>query len=76
MRWASDELFSPTYELKYKKEELRIERRGEKKGVKKGVKMEKMQKAIQMAKGMKREGFDIKVIAKISGLTENQIDKL
>jgi DNA repair protein RadC len=67
---------SRKYVLKYKKEELRIERRGEKKGLKKGVKIGKMQKAIQMAKSMKREGFDIKVIAKISGLSARQIEKL
>ncbi len=59
---------SKKYVLKYKKEEERIKKIGRKEG-------EKI-KAIEMAKGMKQEGVDVKIIAKLSGLTEEQIEKL
>ncbi len=62
--------------LKFKKEEERIEKRGEKKDVEIGRKEGRLEKAIEMAKGMKKEGFDLKIIAKLSGLTEEQIEKL
>ena len=49
-------------------------RKGEERGLKKG--QELVQKAIQMAKGMKKEGIDVKIIAKLSGLSVRQIQKL
>ncbi len=59
---------SKKYVLKYKQEEERIKKIGRKEGEK--------TKAIEMAKGMKQEGVDVKIIAKLSGLTEEQIEKL
>ncbi len=63
---------SKKYVLKFKQEEERIEKRGEKKGVQMG----RLQKAIEMATGMKKKGIDIKVIAELSELSEEQIEKL
>ncbi len=49
---------------------------GEKIGIKKGQDLGAEQKAIQMAKALKKKGVDVKVIATASGLPINQIKKL
>ena len=63
---------SKKYVLKFKKEEERLKNLGKKEGKKEGVKIGKM----IMAKGMKKKGIDVKLIAELSGLTEEQIEKL
>ncbi len=71
---------SKKYVLKFKQEEERLKKLGEQRGLKIGVEIGRKEgekiKAIEMAKGMKQEGVDIKIIAKLSGLTEEQIEKL
>ncbi len=71
---------SKKYVLKFKQEEERLKKLGEQKGLKIGVEIGRKEgekiKAIEMAKGMKLEGVDVKIIAKLSGLTEEQIEKL
>src|SRR5574337_1113230 len=61
---------SKKYVLKYKEEEERLKNLGLKKGVEIGRKEGEKIKAIEMAKGMKLEGSDVKIIAKLSGLTQ------
>ncbi len=51
---------SKKYVLPYKEEEERIRK----------------EKAVEMAKAMKKKNIDVKVIAEISGLSEGQIEKL
>jgi DNA repair protein RadC len=63
---------SRKYVLKYKKEEERIQ----KKGIKIGEKIGELNKAIEIAKGMKKKGIDATVIAELSGLTEEHIKEL
>lgn len=63
---------SRKYVLKYKKEEERLKKLGRKEGEKIG----ELNKAIQMAKGMKKKGIAAKVIAELSGLAEKIIEKL
>lgn len=67
---------SKKYVLKYKEEEERLKNLGLKKGVEIGRKEGEKIKAIEMAKGMKLEGIDVKIIAKLSGLTQEQIEQL
>jgi DNA repair protein RadC len=79
---------SMRYVLKYKQEEERLKKlghkagkkEGEKIGIKKGelagLKKGALNKAVEMARGMKKRGFDVKVIAELSGLTKEQIEKL
>jgi DNA repair protein RadC len=54
-----------------KGEEIGI-KKGEEQGLKKGQEL----KAVQMAKGMKKEGIDTKIIAKLSGLSIARIKEL
>ncbi len=49
---------------------------GEKIGIKKGQELGAVQKAIQMAKALKKKGVDVKVIADVSKLSISQIQKL
>jgi DNA repair protein RadC len=63
---------SKKYVLKYKKEEERLK----KEGVKIGKKMGHLEKAIQMAKVLKKKGVDVKLIALASGLSIAKIKKL
>ena len=51
-------------------------KKGEEIGIKKGQELGAEQKAIQMAKGMKKKGIDVKVIAEIAKLSIAQIKKL
>ena len=75
---------SRKYVLKYKQEEERLKKLGHKAGKKEGrkegeligLKKGELNKAIEMAKGMKKRGIAVKVIAELSGLTEKQIEKL
>ncbi len=63
---------SRKYVLKYKKEEERLK----KEGVKIGKKMGHLEKAIQMAKVLKKKSVDVKLIALASGLSIAKIKKL
>ncbi len=63
---------SEKYVLRYKKEEERLKKLGRKEGRKEGEKL----KAIDMAKTMKKKGYDVKEIAAISKLSISQIKKL
>jgi DNA repair protein RadC len=71
---------SRKYVLRYKKEEERLKKLGRKLGRKEGeligLKKGALNKAIQMAKGMKKKGIDVEVIAELSGLSKEQIEKL
>jgi DNA repair protein RadC len=67
---------SEKYVLKYKKEEERLKKEGQKKGVKIGKKLGHLEKAIEMAKAMKKRGYDMKEIADVSKLSIKQIEKL
>ncbi len=79
---------SKKYVLQYKEEAERIMEKGRKEGIKIGEMMgiEKGEKIglkkgeekskIEMAKGMKKEGIDIRIIAKVAGLSMTQIKKL
>jgi DNA repair protein RadC len=75
---------SEKYVLKYKKEEERLKKEGEKKGLQKGQqkgleigkKLGHLEKAIEMAKAMKKRGYDMKEIADVSKLSIKQIEKL
>ncbi len=83
---------SKKYVLKFKQEEERLKKLGEQRGLKIGVEIgrkegEKIGEErglkngeligrMKMAMGMKKIGIDAKVIAKLSGLTEEQIEKL
>jgi DNA repair protein RadC len=83
---------SKKYVLKYKQEAEKLLQKGRqegikigfeqgeevgvKKGEKAGIKKGEEQKAIQMAKGMKKKGIDEKVIAEISKLSVAQIKRL
>ena len=71
---------SRKYVLKYKQEEERLKKLGHKAGMKEGeligLKKGALNKAVEMARGMKKRGFDVKVIAELSGLTKEQIEKL
>jgi DNA repair protein RadC len=75
---------SEKYVLRFKKEEERIknigrkegEKKGRKEGEKAGLKKGAEQKALQMARAMKSEGFDAKVIARVAQLTVAQVKKL
>jgi predicted transposase YdaD len=58
-----------------KGEERGLEK-GKKIGIKEGQELGAVQKAIQMAKGMKKKGIDVKVIAEVSKLSISQIRKL
>ncbi len=58
-----------------KGEEVGI-KKGEKIGIKKGQELGAEQKAIQMAKVLKKKGVDVKLIAVASGLSIKQIEKL
>jgi DNA repair protein RadC len=49
---------------------------GEELGIKKGQELGAVQKAIQMAKVLKKKGVDVNLIAAASGLSEKQIKKL
>ena len=49
---------------------------GEKKGIQKGKKEGKIEGKIEIAKKMLKENMDIKLILKLTGLTEKQIKKL
>ncbi|HOV13313.1 MAG TPA: Rpn family recombination-promoting nuclease/putative transposase [Spirochaetota bacterium] len=49
---------------------------GEKIGIEKGKIEGEKNKACESAKKMKQKGFDIKLISEITGLTENEIEKL
>jgi len=51
-------------------------KKGIKKGIKKGLKKGEMKGKIKTAKAMKCEGIDIKVIAKVTGLSIEEIEKL
>lgn len=59
---------SRKYLLPYKEEEERLRRQGEKRGAK--------AKAVEMAKSMKKKGYDVNEIAEISGLSAEEIEKL
>jgi DNA repair protein RadC len=63
---------SEKYVLKYKKEEQRIRKEGEKAGLKKG----ELKKAVEMAKAMKKKGYEVKEIADVSKLSIKQIEKM
>ena len=75
---------SEKYVLRYKKEEERIRKEGEKKGVQKGrkegekagLKKGALQKTVEMAKAMKKKGYDVKEIAEVSKLSISEIQKL
>ena len=75
---------SEKYVLKYKKEEQRLKKEGEKKGLKKGqvkgVKIGKklghIEKAIEMAKIMKKDGKTSEEIMRYTKLSKRQIEKL
>ncbi len=63
---------SEKYVLKYKKEEKRLKELGRKEGEKRGA----LKKAVEMAKAMKKKGYDMKEIADVSKLSIKQIEKL
>ena len=71
---------SKKYVLKFKQEEERLKKLGEQRGLKIGVEIGRKEGEVigrmKMAMGMKKIGIDAKVIAKLSGLTEEQIAKL
>ena len=70
---------SKKYVLQYKEEAERIMEKGRKEGIRIGLEKGQElveQKTIQMAKGMKKEGIDVKIIAKLSGLSIAQIKNL
>ena len=67
---------SKRYVLKYKKEIERIKKIGRKEGRKEGVKIGATQKAIQMAKIMKKDGRKIEEIMRYTRLSQMQIEKL
>ena len=63
-------------EVGIKKGEERGLKKGKKIGVKEGQELGAVQKAIQMAKVLKKQGVEVKLIAKASGLSLEQIKKL
>ncbi len=67
---------SRKYRLPYKEEEERLRKQGEKIGEKKGFKKGELSKAVEMAKRMKKKGVDIMLIAEVSGLSREEIQKL
>ncbi len=67
---------SKKYVLKYKKEEERIKKIGRKEGVKIGKKMGHLEKAIHMAKIMKKDGKTVEEIMRYTKLSKEQIEKL
>ncbi len=75
---------SEKYVLKYKKEEERLKKEGEKKGLqkgeerglKKGREMGHLEKAIEMAKIMKKDGRTSEEIMRYTKLSKRQIEKL
>ncbi len=74
--WSKEELeIYDTISIYRQDERGRLEQakvEGEKIGIEKG----KTEGKYETAKKMKQKGFDIKVIAEITGLTENEIEKL
>lgn len=75
---------SKKYALKYKEEAEKLlekgrqegRKEGEQIGIKKGRELGAEQKAIQIAKILKKKGVDVKLIAVASGLSIEQIKKL
>ncbi len=63
---------SKRYVLPFKQEEERIRKQGRKEGEKKG----ELNKAVEMARILKKRGVNIKLIVEASGLSEEQIEKL
>ena len=63
---------SKQYRLPYKEEEERLRNQGRKQGRQEGAK----DKIVEMAKVMKKRGLDIAMIAEISGLPVEEIEKL
>jgi len=71
---------SEKYVLRYKKEEKRLKeigrKEGEKKGVQKGKKLGHIEKAIEMARIMKKDGKTSEEIMRYTKLSKRQIEKL
>jgi DNA repair protein RadC len=67
---------SKKYALQYKEEAERLMKVGEDRGLKIGLELGAVQKAIQMAKVLKKQGVEVKLIAKASGLSLEQIKKM
>jgi hypothetical protein len=67
---------STRYVLKYKKEIERIKNQGRKEGERIGLKKGELNKAVQMAKIMKKEGRKIEEIIRYTKLKKAQIEKL
>ena len=63
---------SKKYLLPYKEEEERLKKQGEKRGREAGAK----DKAVEMAKALKKKGMDPAAIAEVSGLSLEEIQKL
>jgi len=60
-------------------EKLGVERgmqKGIQKGIQKGMQKGERNKAVQIARGFKKDGFDIAIISKHSGLSVEEINDL
>jgi hypothetical protein len=67
---------SKKYVLQYKEEAERLMKVGEERGLKIGLELGAVQKAIQMAKAMKKDGKTTEEIMRYTGISKNQIGKL
>ncbi len=67
---------SKKYVLPFKEEEERLKNQGRKEGEKTGIKKGELNKAVEMAKILKKRGVEVSLIQEASGLSIKEIEKL